>query len=488
MSQKANPMRLRVKRTAVLLLLLLTAGWWLNSSGSSMLQAQNNLLTNGGLNGEYVGTSFNGINLAVPPNWNIWWTDAPSTAEWQNATPISFRANNPARSGESMEIGRGQATFTAAIHQTVDGIAEGTRLRATGYAYIRNASGAVPGARIGIGSNTGGNPLAGNITWSGWQRNLNSWQEVSVEAVVPAGSVTVFMYATQTWPNDPNVFYFDDISLVVGGTGEEVGGEEEAQPEPEAPPPPPVVPFVVPQGPQDDGSVVHTVVEGDTVNSIAVAYGVRPDDIIELNNLGSPRFIRIGQRLRIRPAGSVEVPTPTLNPALPTPVTGGGGTTGGADDTGPITGQPAQPTSAPGSGGDQQGGDAPDGAVVGQPAQPTPAPGGQSVAGGPLPSEGLCVMLFEDRNQNGVRDVGENPLPDATIELFTDSGQVAAHRTDGREPFCFNPSDVGPGTYFVLATAPEGFTLTTPTIFNVNVIAGARSNLIFGAAREVRVI
>ena len=50
-------------------------------------------------------------------------------------------------------------------------------------------------------------------------------------------------------------------------------------------PAPSVVPFVVPQAAREDGSLIHVVQPGDTVHSIAFAYQVAAQTIIESNQL-----------------------------------------------------------------------------------------------------------------------------------------------------------------------------------------------------------
>lgn len=66
---------------------------------------------------------------------------------------------------------------------------------------------------------------------------------------------------------------------------------------------PPFVPLIT-ATPQPDGSIVHTVAAGDTLWSIALSYGVKIDDIRQLNGL-APDWTSIyeGQKLIIRPAG-----------------------------------------------------------------------------------------------------------------------------------------------------------------------------------------
>lgn len=61
--------------------------------------------------------------------------------------------------------------------------------------------------------------------------------------------------------------------------------------------------------PNPDGSIVHTVVEGDTLWSIATAYGVSINDILNLNGIADENaIINIGQKLTIRAAQVTATP------------------------------------------------------------------------------------------------------------------------------------------------------------------------------------
>lgn len=74
--------------------------------------------------------------------------------------------------------------------------------------------------------------------------------------------------------------------------------------------------------PEEDGSVVHVVEKGQAVWSIAMAYGVSEQDIINLNNLPAEPVIQIGQKLIVKPPYT-PTPTPTASntpfPPTPTP-------------------------------------------------------------------------------------------------------------------------------------------------------------------------
>jgi LysM repeat protein len=62
--------------------------------------------------------------------------------------------------------------------------------------------------------------------------------------------------------------------------------------------------------PADDGSIIHRVRAGETLWTIAMAYGVSVDELVALNNLrAADPVIYSGQNLVIRPA---HTPTPTV--------------------------------------------------------------------------------------------------------------------------------------------------------------------------------
>lgn len=72
--------------------------------------------------------------------------------------------------------------------------------------------------------------------------------------------------------------------------------------------------------PQPDGSIIHKVLAGQAVESIAKAYGVTESQIIELNKLDPKNpVIYIGQDLIIK-AANTPTPTPTIT-NTPLPVT-----------------------------------------------------------------------------------------------------------------------------------------------------------------------
>jgi uncharacterized protein YkwD len=72
---------------------------------------------------------------------------------------------------------------------------------------------------------------------------------------------------------------------------------------------------VVTATPNPDGSVVHVVQQGQSLWSIAIAYGTHIDILQKLNNLGDSISIYDGEKLKMP---SVDPPsTPTVTPTLP---------------------------------------------------------------------------------------------------------------------------------------------------------------------------
>lgn len=368
-----------------------------------------------------------------------------------------------------MSIGRGSATFTAAVYQQVT-VTAGSNLRAAASAFIENVSESNAGVRIGIDPNGGTNPLAGGIVWSGFSRTVQAWNTVSVDATAASSTITVFLYTTQQWPNDPNNIYWDDASLVVGGGGgsapADTGG---SAPPPTAAPLIAVAPFVSAQGAQPDGSIVHTVGSGDTVDSIAVAYGVRRQDILTLNNLSPSSFLQIGQRLLIKPADQ-----PASSPTEESPVESSSDSPPDTDtDSGVAVAAPTtepRPTDPPPP-----------------PVTPTLVPTAPVVAASTTltdPSStktAVCVTLFEDSNANRIQETSEKLLAGGQITLNSGGQPVDTQETDGiAETHCFE--DIAPGDYIVSARVPQGYGLTTPNQLRLRVQQGTQLNVNFGAA------
>jgi LysM repeat protein len=176
--------------------------------------------------------------------------------------------------------------------------------------------------------------------------------------------------------------------------------------------------------PGPDGRIIYIVKPNDTLLSISLTTGVPVDQLRALNNISGDTIIE-GQELLLGLAGPAEVtftpgPSPTPTPILPTP---------------------------------------------------TPRPG----------SANLCVLLFNDRNGDSLRQEDEPVIPDGAISASNRSGSVSltAQTEAGTEPICFE--EIPEGDFNVTVAIPEGYNPTTVSNFAVQLRAGDEVYLDFGA-------
>lgn len=450
--------------------------------------------------------------FGVPQSWSGWISTSRSQ-EWQNKVPNGFPHTGifktPADSTRSLHISRGFATFTIAVYQRVN-VPENANVTGSAWAFMERASSATTGAqwRVGVDVTGGSNPNAASVVWSPWSFRVNGWDQLTVSATAQGTAVTFFLYATQSSPSDPNGIYFDSAVLTTGGAG----GAPNVNPENPAITNTPTIPtpafaaFVAPQGEQPDGSIVHTVVSGDTLDAIAVAYGTTRDALLELNNLPSARFIQVGQKILIRPpqpssAGSGSSSSQTtgtpaqsaLATAAATSANSSGATNTPASVAAQATNTPAaQATEAQQATAEDQAAAEPTNAPTETPAPPTntpteppPAPVTE-VAQARVGVTGVCVWMFNDANQNRIQEEAESLLAGGTIVINQADQVIHTYTTDGAaEPFCFD--DVAPGNYVVSATAPNGYGLTTSAQLSLRVVAGTTTDAKFGAGEGVAI-
>lgn len=459
-------------------------------------QDTNNLLQNPGFEqaGNYVDQRPSGSTyaFAMAPSWNGWMSRSPSTASWMNIEPIAYpHSGSSRREGYvSQNIGRGDATWTAAIYQVVPGIADNTALRFAVWVFHDSQDGSGTQTRVGIGSNVGGNPLGSPITWSPWMTAIDSWQEVSISATVPAGSVTVFIYSTQSQPKAQNQNYYDQASLVITN-GAPAIGTAQASGTPNVPPPPTstpiqLAPSVNAQPTQESGRIEHTVGSGDTLAAISVAYGVPVSEILRLNNLTNEqaRFIRPGQVLLIsegnpNPPTDIPLPTDTIEAQVATTEEGAGFQAPTEQQQEPSETPTDAPTNTPEN--------SPTPTDI--PATATDAPDAPVEEGeenDPVAVDpGVCLIMFADGNGNNLQDNGEEALEGGTIAINDAGGNNAVtYITDGSEPECL--TDLPTGVYTVRATAPDGFGLPR-SILSLSVQADTQFTLSFAAIEGLQV-
>jgi LysM repeat protein len=448
-------------------------------------QAQTNMLQNTGFETDYHG-------IGTAGSWEGWYFTQPKTQSWMNEKPEFFPHTADFKKGsQSQNIGRDGGTFTAGVWQRVDNVAAGTALTATMSVYMENGPNTGARVRLGIGSDTV-DPVNPAITWGSFNTNANSWQTVSVSAIATGGSVTVFLYATQDYPNGPtgaNQIYLEDASLVVTGTGAVPTAGSPGDPVvPVVPTTPPQIyaPSVSAQDTDTSDGVKHTVQPGDTLAAIAIAYGTTVSRLRELNGLQQSAFLNIGQVLVVAEAPSSSAARPTTAAQSAAETTADAETTAEAEGTSvaviaPVT---SVPTELP--------------AATNTPAEsptpttppPTPTPAATAVVargvdGNPVSLEtGVCLMFFEDSNQNRLQDSAENPIAGGKAVLRQGEEDIQTLTSLGDGTFiCFE--DVVTGNYLLVATAPDGYGLTTPGSLTVSIVAGTPFKISFGVAKGV---
>jgi hypothetical protein len=103
----------------------------------------------------------------------------------------------------------------------------------------------------------------------------------------------------------------------------------------------------------------------------------------------------------------------------------------------------------------------------------------------PTPMTGsVCVLSFDDRNGNRLRDPGEPLLPYAVFTLSDAHHVVGTYSTNGlNEPHCFD--DLEPIVFFVSEMNPPGFESTTYDSWGISLRNGAMINLEFGNRTEM---
>lgn len=464
--------------------------------------------------------------IYVAQGWNYW--IAPQSGQFTNNPNELVMNPHPGPVPNVLEGNRSQfiecayATCTVAVFQQVSNVQASTNVTARAWSQVKACNFIEPATscgsavesgsktRIGIDPNGGTDPNDTDIVWSAFVQPHDQWQEQSVSATTTGTTVTVFLYSTQSSSARLNRTYWDKTSLTGGGTGGAAPGATPATPVPTAPP---VVAFVVPQNAQDDGSIVHTVQAGDTIDSIAYAYGVGRSTILELNNITDPRLIYVGQKLTVRPPSPGGIGTePTAAPtsadaaAQPTSADAAAQPTA-ADAAAQATSEPTAvpPTAEP---------------TVEAPAQPTAADAAAQPTTEPVPATSVpaelpppspnslptapvavadaasaidplaqtavvCVTFFEDKDQNRLQEQGESLLAGGAIRLLLGSDAVGEYLTDGTsEPHCFD--SLAAGDYVASAGAPQGYGLTTPDQLRLRLNPGATINITFGAAEGVQ--
>lgn len=323
--------RLRKRHFAAVLGCALALMLMLTVRGLISVRAQGvELLTNNGMD-SYVG----GTGGVVPTGWTLT-ANVPVNSSKQDWVFNEFPGF-----GSSWKVSTSKYAFTMNAYQFVAGVRAGTPLVFSAYANVftcdrqdscitaesprtsQRESGAQ--VRIGIDPTGGRDPNAPTVKWSAFIQPFDQFLRMSIEARSENDNgVTVFLNATQSVGMLLNDVYWDNVSLLSGAGSGGAGG---------VPIPPTVprdVPFVTPQNARPDGSIIHTVIQGDTLLSIAVAYNITVTELRRLNNIPPEEYVlQIGQQLIIKtPSPNVTfvvvtatpTPDPNVSPTrTPTP-------------------------------------------------------------------------------------------------------------------------------------------------------------------------
>ncbi len=208
-----------------------------------------------------------------------------------------------------MQIAQSHANYMAAIGQVThygpNGERPYQRALAAGYPLAGDLSQGGFFSENIIGG-TGLSPKAAVQAWQGDAPHLNTMLSANLQEIGAGVAV-----------RDGYYYYVIDCARPTTS-----GTPQPYTPGPGLPAPGTLSPseFIMPVytvTPQPDGRVIHTVQSGQTLWSIAIAYGVKIEDLQRLNNL-SGNTIYEGQKLFITrlPTATPTPPPPTLTPTL----------------------------------------------------------------------------------------------------------------------------------------------------------------------------
>jgi hypothetical protein len=173
------------------------------------------------------------------------------------------------------------AEYMAEIGQITHNRADGSTLSSLG--FLENIAG-------------GSNLTVQVVVYSMWTDSTN-WNTI---VGYPFGKVGAGIAV-----NDDMVYYVLQVQEIQTGLAAQPTINYQITPDPN------LVSDVLTATPQLDGSIIHEVLDGQSLWSIAIAYNVTIADIIQWNNLLPTPVIFVGERLVVQIA-----PTPTLSPTI----------------------------------------------------------------------------------------------------------------------------------------------------------------------------
>lgn len=492
--------RFNMRKTPLLsllaILVLLVAG---ATTLPARAQTGPNLLENSGFeDGHY---NQDGIaQIVVPNGWRMYWSNNELIfgGEWVTTRPETIVWNiKGSPPGEefywkdgayTMKVFNTWAPMWAALAQDVEGLQVGAKYRLSVPVYIDVFADYEGGqkippppehramAKVRLGAGPVGATWRDEtaIGYSGW------WTDESIPEFYEAyplfvydftatqPNMTVYIEMASAYPFPHNGFFFDTPSLVALNAAAAAPAAPVANPaagQPAAPAQSQPAATIVPPTPRADGSIVHTVVAGDTLWVIAIQYadvlGLAPLDALavirDLNN--NPTFINPGDEILIK-AGTGEV-APEATP-------GEGTAAATTDAEGDAT--PAAPVEG-------EAGTPPAEATVAADATTDPA---AAVETAPAAVAGtICVGAFLDANADGQRNEGEELVANAAVAISRAGTTVSTYITDGvSEPYCFELADAD--SYQLQLYPPAGLAATTEDNWAVSIANGESYTVLFG--------
>jgi LysM repeat protein len=505
------------------------------TAARSNVQQSGELLTNPNFEQPYEQEG--SADIFVANGWTAWYLtpdgvnfptscpeNGPATCKpyrvpgYRNTQPQNEREPARARSGDSQSWGVSYAVYIAGVYQRVTNLTPGTKIRFSAYLQGFNCSddrgcyGGIgrygysyePGdmqTRVGIDPTGNTNPYSANVVWSTYGNPLDAFFLQQVEAVAQGKAVTVFVWSSPTFPEKHTQIYLDDASLVAIGQGT-VSPNVPTQPAGTAQPigTAGLVSTVVP------GSNTYTIQAGDSLFAIALAHNLTLDQLLALNpGLTRDSILQIGQVINVGGSAPASTAQPTAaSTTAPTAVPTVAPTTGGATtytvkagdtlsaialqfnltldqlltfnnitkDTPLQVGQVLIVGVAPAT------------ATPEPTAVPTPEPTSAVPTATSTPAvsaSGVCLLAFNDDNDNGVRDTGEALVADVKFEVKgADGAAVTAYTSDGQqEPHCLN--NLPDGRYTVDVTLPVDRKATTEVQWSLSLLSGTSVNVNIGS-------
>ena len=201
-------------------------------------------------------------------------------------------------------------------------------------------------------------------------------------------------------------------------------------------------------GAQEGGDLVHTVAAGETLISIANAYGVSLDELLALNELDPNAILPIGRQLVVILEADLVADEE-----------------GAAEDAETANGAAVAISRV---------------SLAGLPPAPIAAADAPRLDPVDLGTR-LCFAVFADANQNGMREPGEDYLNGATISLLDADGvEALQYQTEGgSRPGC--RPDLPGRHYTIEAIAPPGYGLTGAARLSLDAREGGEMQIEFGA-------